>query len=167
MILGSEVVLPYLIWAHDMPLVLAKYLVLLVTPITQALGQKWHEHWKIEQTGLSDFSGSIYIYCDVLLHSWWKIICLYLSRIFELTDSFRNLTIVLALTGPSGPPALAPAPRDWILAYLATFNDPMDQSHTLDLIMKAPRASSLRTIRLLKKDVEIWNIHHPVTKMGQ
>ena len=49
--------------------------------------------------------------------------------------------------------AFAPAPRRWSLAFHATPSDPMDQSNTLGLIMKAPKASSsIRIIRLLKKD---------------
>ena len=45
--------------------------------------------------------------------------------------SNQNL-LELALPGPSGPSAFAPAPREWILAYLVTLCDPMDQSHTLE-----------------------------------
>ena len=57
--------------------------------------------------------------------------------------------------------AFAPAPRRWSLAFHATPSDPMDQSNTLGLIMKAPKASSLRTIPLLKKDSEsdFWGFY--------
>ena len=44
------------------------------------------------------------------------------------------------------------AARGWGLAYQASSIDLPQQSHTLDLALKAPRASSLQTIRSLKKD---------------
>ena len=48
--------------------------------------------------------------------------------------------------------ALRARPRGWGLPYQASSIDLPHQSHTLDLALKAPRASSLRTIRSLKKD---------------
>ena len=48
------------------------------------------------------------------------------------------LLLVLALPGPSSPPAVALAPRGWIRSYHVNFSDPMDQSHTLDQASDPP-----------------------------
>ena len=51
-----------------MALVLAKYLVLLVTPITQILGQSDTRIEKLSKQAYLIFQ-DLFIYCDVLLHS--------------------------------------------------------------------------------------------------
>ena len=44
------------------------------------------------------------------------------------------------------------SPRGWCLGYQGPCIDPMDQSHPLDLTLKASEASATPTIRLLKND---------------
>ena len=65
---------------------------------------------------------------------------------------------ILALQGPSGPPALAPALKGWIPAY---HSDPMDQSHTLDPAPE-PHSTNLR----VRSDylTMIKQISHPKRK---
>ena len=78
--------------------------------------------------------------------------------LFTWCDIFFGVFLNLnsPFPGPSGPPALAPAPRGWSLVYHAALSDPMDESHTFDLTLKAPKASSLRTIKKGFARLKTW-----------